>query len=246
MKINFLGDSITAGATLASVDEMYTNILCKKVGAIENNYGVCGTRIARQTKPSAEAKFDEDFLKRAEKLDTTADFTFVFGGTNDYGHGDAPLGTIGDETPYTFYGALNLLTEYLLAKFNNRKFCYVLPLPRYNENSPYGENGCKKSGYPLSAYRQAIKEVAEKHDVEVVDLSDSFPTPTKNTGDEFTADGLHPNSKGHRIIADRLYEYLTKRLNLTTNDGVGLKNENKKEAETYVDDNLERKKSKHA
>ena len=143
MKINFLGDSITAGATLASVDEMYTNILCKKVGAIENNYGVCGTRIARQTKPSAEAKFDEDFLKRAEKLDTTADFTFVFGGTNDYGHGDASLGEIGDKTPYSFYGALNLLTEYLLTKFNNRKFCYVLPLPRYNENSPYGETGAR-------------------------------------------------------------------------------------------------------
>lgn len=208
MKINFLGDSITAGATLASVDEMYTNILCKKVGAIENNYGVCGTRIARQTKPSTEAKFDEDFLKRAEKLDTTADFTFVFGGTNDYGHGDASLGEIGDKTPYSFYGALNLLTEYLLTKFNNRKFCYVLPLPRYNENSPYGENGCKKSGYPLSAYRQAIKEVAEKHDVGVVDLSDAFPPPTKNTGDEFTADGLHPNKNGHKIIAERLYFYL--------------------------------------
>ena len=37
------------------------------------------------------------------------------------------------------------------------------------------------------------------------------------------ADGLHPNAKGHKLISGRLYEYLTKKLNLPANDQVGLK-----------------------
>ena len=42
---------------------------------------------------------------------------FVFGGTNDYGHGDAPLGKQGDNDPLTFYGALYDLYQRLLKKY---------------------------------------------------------------------------------------------------------------------------------
>ena len=218
MKINFLGDSITAGAWLTSPNDKYTVLLCEKLGATENNYGISATRIARQTKPSENASFDQDFLSRLDGLDETADFTFVFGGTNDYGHGDAPLGNIKDETPYTFYGAMNIMTEYLTEKIGKDKFCYILPLPRFNEDDPRGDNGCKAvAGNPLEAYREAIKNVALKYGADVLDLNCLFPRPKAQAADELTADGLHPNAKGHKIIADRLYEYLTKKLNLKSN-----------------------------
>ena len=64
MKINFLGDSITAGAWLASPNDKYTVLLSEKLGATENNYGISATRIARQTIPSANISFDQDFLSR--------------------------------------------------------------------------------------------------------------------------------------------------------------------------------------
>lgn len=218
MKINFLGDSITAGAWLTSPNDKYTVLLCEKLGATENNYGISATRIARQTKPSENASFDQDFLSRLDGLDETADFTFVFGGTNDYGHGDAPLGNVKDGTPYTFYGAMNIMTEYLTEKIGKDKFCYILPLPRFNEDDPRGDNGCKAvAGNPLEAYREAIKNVALKYDTDVLDLNCLFPRPKAQAADELTADGLHPNAKGHKIIADRLYEYLTKKLNLKSN-----------------------------
>ena len=35
-----------------------------------------------------------------------------------------------------------------------------------------------------------------------------FPCPTTNTGDEYTTDGLHPNAKGHALIAERIARYL--------------------------------------
>ena len=75
-------------------------------------YGVSGTRIAVQKKEINEA-WNENFIERAKRMDKNADIVCVFGGTNDYGHGDAPIGNIGDDNPATFYGALNTLFRYL-------------------------------------------------------------------------------------------------------------------------------------
>ena len=35
-------------------------------------------------------------------MDSDADVVVVFGGTNDFGHGDAKLGTFESRDPYTF------------------------------------------------------------------------------------------------------------------------------------------------
>ena len=47
---------------------------------------------------------------------------FVFGGTNDYGHGDAEIGTTEDNSPYTFCGGLNNLFAKLSAIYGKEKF----------------------------------------------------------------------------------------------------------------------------
>ena len=73
MKILFLGDSITAGAGLAFPEDSFPSLVGKKLNCEIINYGVGGTRIARQRIPSENADFDEDFLKRVEKLDKQAD-----------------------------------------------------------------------------------------------------------------------------------------------------------------------------
>ena len=125
MVINFLGDSITEGAGAGSPENMYVNLVGQKLGAAVNNYGVGGTRIARQTTPTDPPRADEDFLIRAAKMDKNADFVFIFGGTNDFGHGDAPLGKFGDKTPYTFYGAAALLCEYLLGIYGKDRLCFI-------------------------------------------------------------------------------------------------------------------------
>ena len=72
-------------------------------------------------------------------------------------------------------------------------------------------------------YREAIREVTLKNCVDLLDLSDLFPVPKAQKADELTADGLHPNARGHKLIADRLYDYLMRKLNLPANDQVGLK-----------------------
>ena len=111
MKINFLGDSITEGVGASNIESCYVNQVAKILNCAVNNYGISGTRIARQKKPSSPLTFDLDFQLRAEIMDDTADYTVIFGGINDFSHGDAPLGDKFDNSPYTFCGGLkNLIT----------------------------------------------------------------------------------------------------------------------------------------
>lgn len=209
MKINFLGDSITEGAC-ATAGNRYTTLVCKHFGAVENNYGIGGTRIAKQKKIVRDWD-DKDFVLRAPTMDKDADLVFVFGGTNDYGHGDAPIGTAEDKTPYTFYGALIELVEYLISTYGKEKLCFILPIHRFNEDNPLGEGGRKETGEPLSTYVRIEREIFEKYGVEYLDLSHVFPIPLVETGDELTTDGLHPNDVGHKLLADQLIEYIEKK-----------------------------------
>lgn len=202
MKIIFLGDSITAGAGAGTVENMYTAQIEKLTGAEVLNYGVGGTRIARQTRPSADPSFDKDFLQRAQTMEKEADLVFVFGGTNDYGHGDAPIGAIADETPYTFCGALNLLTDYLSGVYGVEKLRFILPVHRKNEGDPHGESGCKKiAAGTLSDYINAEISVLDNRGVKYLDLRDVIPADKL---DELSVDGVHPNATGHKLLADAI------------------------------------------
>ena len=49
MKILFLGDSITAGAGLDTKEEAFASLVGKSANAEVVNYGVGGTRIARNS-----------------------------------------------------------------------------------------------------------------------------------------------------------------------------------------------------
>ncbi len=138
-KINFLGDSITYGVGASAVDKRYTDIISQKTGAICRNYGVSGTRIAIQKTPSETPQADLYFGGRVEAMDCDADIVIIFGGTNDFGHGDAPLGKMSDRTAETFYGALHILYKSLIEKYINSTIVIITPLHRDNEDNPYGD-----------------------------------------------------------------------------------------------------------
>ena len=167
-KINFLGDSITEGAGTSSHDKMFTMLIEREYGAICQNYGIGGTRIARQKTPTEE-KWDRDFISRVPEMDNDADIVVVFGGTNDFGHGDAPIGTMSDRTPYTFYGALHCLYTALIEKYPGVPIVVLTPLHRLNEDSPKGDNKPAPVG-TLKEYVNIIREVAEYYSLPVLDL----------------------------------------------------------------------------
>lgn len=210
LKINFLGDSITQGAGASKYENCFVKLIEKNTGAVCRNYGIGGTRIAHQLKPSAEAVYDKDFCSRIEEMDADANVVVVFGGTNDFGHGDAPIGTISDRTSDTFYGALHYLYENLIKKYPDAFIFIITPLHRVDENNPRGEGNKEKDGLLLREYVHIIKEVAEFYSLPVLDLfanSGIYPLiPTHK--EKYTADGLHPNDLGHRILARRVIKFI--------------------------------------
>ena len=192
--INFLGDSITEGLKWQK-KEIFCFYLSKWLNIKVNNQGYHATRIARQDDD------DKDFNYRLKDLDDKADFTFIFGGTNDYGMGEAEIGDINSDTNYTFYGAVKNLVKDLLKKFSNDKICFILPLSRFDEDKVVTHG-------PLSKYRDIIKEICNLNKIDYLDLCKELPIPSNEGKTEFFKDGLHPNKQGHKIIARNIIKYL--------------------------------------
>ena len=136
LKINFLGDSITEGAAVVNRDNIYWNRLKHDCGLAESRgYGIGGTRLAKQSKPSENERWDRDFCTRLHEMDDDADVIVIFGGTNDFGHGDAPIGTMNDRTPNTFYGACHTLFSEAIAKYPTATIVVMTPLHRLGEDN---------------------------------------------------------------------------------------------------------------
>ena len=136
--INILGDSITEGVGASCEENRYTDVFARMYGVKVNNYGVSGSRFANQRINTGE-RHEAHFCMRMEEMDLSADAVVVFGCTNDYGHGDAPLGAFTDRTPDTFYGACHYLMSNLLRRYCGKRIVFMSPLHRMLENDPAGD-----------------------------------------------------------------------------------------------------------
>ena len=209
LKINFLGDSITEGALASAQSKCFVELVGNLLDCEVRNYGISGSRIARQSKPSDVPRYDKYFASRVANMKNDANFIFVFGGTNDYGHGDAPMGNIDDKTPDTFYGAINNLVDELLKFYSKDKIIFILPLYRLNEDNPYGEPGRTLYRGPLSIYREALEKALNIRNIKIFDIKDKIGKPENNP---LIADGLHPNDLGHKKIAELIATYIKENL----------------------------------
>lgn len=205
--VAFLGDSITEGVGASCIENRYTDVFARLTGGVALNYGISGTRIARQ-KVVTEDRFDRDFNMRVAEMDASADVVVVFGGTNDFGHGDAPLGKFTDSTVYTFYGALHCLYRQLLEKYPEKDVVVMTPLHRLSENATVNGRGIPCE--PLKKYVEAIREVAEYYSLPVLDLwkMSGMQPAIDVIREKYMPDGLHPSDLGAAKIADKLRDFL--------------------------------------
>lgn len=213
LKLAVLGDSITEGVGVSDPENLYYNRLKRVFGLREVCVnGISGSRLAAQRIPTLfELRADRHFVSRVDELDADSDVIVVFGGTNDYGHGDAPLGSSDDQTEYTFYGACNRLCEKLICRFPDRIIVFMGPLHRLAENDPCGTPGRKPGPVgTLFDYADIIQSATKKYGIPYLDmLQTSGITPSIPIQREmFMPDGLHPNDAGHGRIAARLGSFL--------------------------------------
>ena len=213
--IDFLGDSITEGSGVSNLENRYDNRLAKmcELKAVYN-YGIGGTRIAHQTRPSEKPRFDLCFCGRAYNINRSADIVVVYGGVNDYLHGDAPFGQEGDTTPATFCGGVFFLMNLLKTNFEGKTVVFMSPAHCY-----YKEVSDKvvsprpmkhPTSMPLRNYVEVIKATGKKLGIPVLDLMENLGIDPNDPTDRanFTVDGLHFNDAGHEYIAKALEKFL--------------------------------------
>lgn len=202
----FVGDSITYGSRTEKTYHAYINET--KTFKTVKSMGVSGSCISAQSDYGHKCS---PLIDRYTSI-SDADLIVIFMGTNDYSH-ETPLGNITDTTDISFYGALNEIICGIKLIHPESQLAFVTPLHRYGFGSSkilgtqftydYMTNG---KGYSLSDYVSAITEVCKKYSVPVIDLYNQYPIdPTDNAErNAFMPDGLHPNAKGHKLVADLL------------------------------------------
>lgn len=209
-KIAFLGDSITEGTGTSSLENVYWKVAGRETGAEVYGYGIGGTRIAPQGKPSPEPKWDQYFASRVDGMIPDADIVVVFGGTNDFGHGDAPLGALNDRTEQSFCGAFHCLIQKLINRYPNAQIVVMTPLHRDGENDlGFNEFGIRRD-FPLESYVDAIISISGYYGIPVLDLfrTSGLQPAVPILKERYLPDGLHPSDAGNRRIADRLVAFL--------------------------------------
>ena len=215
-KVNFLGDSITEGVGVSDQNNRYDNRIAKILEfSANNNYSISGSRLAHQSYPSEKPRYDLCFCGRAYDKDTTADMVVVYGGVNDYIHGDAPFGEIGDTVPSTFCGGVYFLMNYLRETYKDKPIIFMTPARCFLRNLvddliPSVHSAKRVPGKPLINYVDVIIETAKQFDIKVLDLyrnlgvDPHIPEQFK----KYTTDGLHFNDEGHALLAQKLEELI--------------------------------------
>lgn len=181
------GDSITYGADFTNayvqMPTPYPAAVAKLLGlASHTNYGVGGAVLATNTR---------GYFSMTEVITSTTepyDIVSVMGGINDFNAG-LPLGTAADTTADTVYGALDVIARHLTTHYPDALLFFMTPYPEYYGGlSTYKKNA---AGYYLAQLAQAVKVVAARYDILVLDLYaiGGFETVMYNED----CDGLHPN-----------------------------------------------------
>lgn len=208
---SFLGDSITEGHGVSDRDSnRFDNRLANTLGLLPRNFGIGGTRIAHQRHASEKARYDLCFCGRAFDLDRDSGLIVVYGGTNDYGHGDAPFGQDGDTTPDTYCGAVEYLIHTLQTEYPGAKIVFLTPARRLGDGQAIQDRG-GEDNRPLGEYVDAIVRIAGGHGIPVLDLYRNLGIDPNSEADRerYTTDGLHLNDAGHGVLAEKLGEFLT-------------------------------------
>lgn len=213
--VAFLGDSITEGVGVQNQENRYDNLLKKQFDFSKTyNMGIRGTRFAHQSKPSDEPLYDLCFCGRAYLIPEDAELIIVYGAVNDFIHGDAPFGKLGDKKPTTFCGGAYFLMQYLKTAHPQAEIVFLSPARAFYDDIddlfPSARTMKAPDAKPLVAYVDTIKETARQFDIPVLDLYRNIGIDPHDAeqNEKYTADGLHFNDLGHHVLAKVVADFL--------------------------------------
>ena len=183
-----VGDSITWGE--GDHIKSYIDYIAKQHPQIRiDKRGIPGMYTAELVSYSNDQFFNN--------IDYSPDIITVLMGTNDFGL-DVPLNQYAND--------LESLIKLLQERFPDSRIIFLTPLYRdyYGDKTYIMRGMINHNGNTLYDYINLIKEKSQENGIEVIELNEDEYLNRDNLK-EYTVDGLHPNSKGNRLIANKLY-----------------------------------------
>ncbi|MBQ7343316.1 MAG: SGNH/GDSL hydrolase family protein [Clostridia bacterium] len=196
--ITFLGDSITAGVGATdTATERYSTVLSTLLGATENNMGNSGWVICTGGVRSSQ-------LQNISNIPTDSDLVIVMLGTNDQNLANSSqytLGTDGDTTTTTVWGATETMCRQLAERFEGTNTRIIICTPPYQKGTDSEVAGGHL--YSLRDISNVIMTCAKRNGLLYADVN-----ALANLTDDDMNDTLHPNTSGHEKIAQYLAKYI--------------------------------------
>ena len=187
------GDSLTEKNIRAK--KSYYDYVGEELGVEIVNYGVSGTGYGKN-RESGRA-----FYQRMSNIDPTAfDVMTIFGSGNDKSSG-LPIGEITDKGDTTLCGCINATIDNFYSVAPNKPIGIVTPCPWVNTPPMDADNW-------MEHYANAIVGIARMRGIPCLDLyhcsgmrpwDEAFRIEFYNE-DGVQDDGIHPNSKGHKVF----------------------------------------------
>lgn len=151
-------------------------------------------------------------LKRLDRdvIEKDPDWTIVMLGTNDAGY-FRPPNSVADtpRVPLADFDAnMRRIVDVIVEAGSGIVLCTSVPMSAHYglANLPqYAANGLN---YLVEQYAQAVRDIASERDLPLADVYAAFQSHPQR--DALIPDGIHPNARGQRLIADTLLPVLAK------------------------------------
>lgn len=153
---------------------------------------------------SLDTVYGYSILNRASSIPVDSSTICIYAGINDFAN-DVPLGTISDNTASTFYGAMNLLINYIQTNYPTAVLCFITP--EKVSDAHMAVNGL---GLYVYQYVDAMINTCKKYKVPFLNHFETCGVNPENATQAATmfTDGVHATAIGNMIYAKKIGAYI--------------------------------------
>lgn len=208
--ITFFGNSITLGTGASDASHKWTTILCKNLGAIEDNRAISGSVMEKGTPLNPFGGLGPNMIDNLGTVPTKTSLNsllVIAYGENDFGWAG------GTYNPTNFALAYDSIMTYVINTKGWNKENVLIIAPWYiNPGQGYSfyqsvNGGNLPTTANLLLFIDAAKKSANKWGTLYID---SYQPMLHNGANSLvSADGIHPNNLGHAFIANMVGQYLS-------------------------------------
>ena len=200
--VTFFGDSITVAN---NVDRPWTAMVANALNTSATKNGWSGT-----TYTSGDR--EHSAVDRVDEI-KNQDLVVVEFGVNDFHYG-RPLGEFGDTDTSKFYGALDFVYNKLITNNPTAKFVIMTPMKNHGYGTSPDSFTKNSDGHYQIDYVNAIKQVADKYSLPVLDMyaNSGISAMNETHNQKYLFDGLHPNQEGSFIVASKVIGFINSQI----------------------------------